>query len=337
MKLTPALAIVLACLLTPESGAAAEGGPTKDESKQFTALQIFLDGENFNPGKIDGRWGEFTRKALTRYHQANGKTAPEYGEKAPDSFNLPLEKVNPVFTEYSVTEADAEAPGSVPDKPAQQAKQKAMPYESVLELVAERFHTDRDFLRELNPQKDLDKLKAGDSLSVPNVKKPFQISDVQEKAGTDKESKEKNKTNKDKEAGGSSYQIVITAEEKMLDLKKDGKLVACFPITPGSESLPAPQGDWKVASITYLPWFRYDKKMLQEGVRSDDAHNIPPGPNNAVGIVWMALDKEGIGLHGTNAPETIGRSSSHGCIRLSNWDAWTLAQMVEEGTSVTIK
>ncbi len=336
MRVIPLLA-VLAAISSPFLHAASTE-QTREEMTRFTALQIFLDNQNFNPGKIDGRWGEFTRKALTRYQNAGGKSAPVYAEQAPDSFDLPLDKVEPVFTAYSVTAEDVAAIGKVPSEPKDQAQQKAMPYESVLELVAERAHADQDFLKELNPQKNLDELKAGDSVTVPNVANPFQLSAVQAQAEGEKKAKEKESSDETAgESEKSGYQIDIIVSEKMLELKKDGKLVACFPITPGSESLPAPQGEWKITSITFMPWFRYDKKMLQEGERSDDAHNIPPGPNNAVGIVWMALNKKGIGIHGTGAPETIGRSSSHGCIRLANWDAWKLAQMVGDGTPVMIR
>ncbi len=245
--------------------------------------------------------------------------------------------MNPVFIDYSVTEDDVSSIGSVPNKPEEQAKQKEMPYQSVLELVAERFHADIDFVRDLNPDRNMDELKAGDSLMVPNVQEPFKIAEVRARAESEKKSSDEEKPKADEAKDAPTHKIEISTSEKMLDLMKDGKIVASFPITPGSESLPAPQGDWKITSITYMPWFRHDEKMLKEGERSDDAHNIPPGPNNAVGIVWMALDKKGIGMHGTSAPDTIGRSSSHGCIRLSNWDAWKLSNMVGDGTPVTIR
>src|SRR4029077_7496736 len=95
------------------------------------------------------------------------------------------------------------------------------------------------------------------------------------------------------------------------------KIVCSYPITPGSTKLPAPIGVWKIVGIATLPWFRWDEAMLEHGYRSDNYFNIPPGPRNPVGILWMGLNKRGIGIHGTNSPNTIGRGASHGCIRLA--------------------
>jgi L,D-transpeptidase catalytic domain len=113
-------------------------------------------------------------------------------------------------------------------------------------------------------------------------------------------------------------------------------LLASFPITPGSQRLPAPVGTWKIIKITILPNFRWDEAMLQHGRRSGNYYLIPPGPRNPVGIVWIGLNRKGIGIHGTDNPQTIGRSASHGCIRLANWDAIRLAGEVTTGMTVEI-
>jgi lipoprotein-anchoring transpeptidase ErfK/SrfK len=123
----------------------------------------------------------------------------------------------------------------------------------------------------------------------------------------------------------------------MLDLFKGGRLVGSYPITPGSEHLPAPKGEWIIEKIAWNPPFRWDKEMLMKGKRGSNAFNLPPGPNSPVGILWMQLNKPGIGIHGTAEPETIGRSASHGCIRLANWDAFDLGQKVQLRTPVTIR
>jgi lipoprotein-anchoring transpeptidase ErfK/SrfK len=120
-------------------------------------------------------------------------------------------------------------------------------------------------------------------------------------------------------------------------VRKGAQLIAAFPITSGSDETASPLGEWKVQGVANLPDFRYDKKMLKEGERSDDFHILPPGPNNPVGVVWIALNKKGIGLHGTDSPDTIGRSASHGCIRLANWDIVKLARMVKGGVPVKIE
>ena len=113
--------------------------------------------------------------------------------------------------------------------------------------------------------------------------------------------------------------------------------MAEFPVTVGSQHTASPIGHWTVKSITKLPNFRYDLKMLEEGKRSSNSHVLPPGPNNPVGVIWIALDKEGVGIHGTDEPDSIGRSASHGCIRLANWDVVKLAAMVKPGVPVVVE
>ena len=120
----------------------------------------------------------------------------------------------------------------------------------------------------------------------------------------------------------------------MLDLVEANRVIASFPITPGSKSLPAPIGTWKVVKVTILPIFRWDEAMLKHGRRSANFYTIPPGPRNPVGIVWIGVNKKGIGIHGTDSPDTIGRSASHGCIRLANWDAARVVHQVTVGMTV---
>jgi lipoprotein-anchoring transpeptidase ErfK/SrfK len=113
-------------------------------------------------------------------------------------------------------------------------------------------------------------------------------------------------------------------------------LVAAYPVTIGSAHTTSPIGEWKVRGVAKMPWFRYDKQMLQHGWRSRNFHLLSPGPNSPVGVIWIALNKRGIGLHGTNEPETIGRAASHGCVRLTNWDVVRLAQKVKADVPVSI-
>jgi lipoprotein-anchoring transpeptidase ErfK/SrfK len=122
----------------------------------------------------------------------------------------------------------------------------------------------------------------------------------------------------------------------MLEVHEGDRLVAGYPVTVGSLHTESPIGDWQVREITPMPVFRYDKEMLNHGQRSGDYYNLPPGPNNMVGVMWIALNKKGIGLHGTGNPETIGRSSSHGCVRLANWDVVRLAKRLKPGVAVSI-
>lgn len=214
--------------------------------------------------------------------------------------------------------------GESPQKPAAQAKRKFLPYPSMADFVAERFHTSVSFLASLNHGKSLNRLHPGDTVQVPNVP-PLEVSAL--KAADNVPSRPELKTRS----------IEIDTKNKVLTVLEDGKELAAFPITPGSKQLPAPIGTWRIVKIATLPWFRWDKAMLLHGRRSSDFYNIPPGPRNEVGLVWIGPNKKGIGIHGTNNPGSIGRSASHGCIRLANWDAVRLLDAVTKGATVQIK
>ncbi len=296
--------------------ALAQEARVKDP-KKIERLQVFLDREGFPPGQIDGKWGEFTGKALARYQQHKKGMPAGAAVKMPDDFET--------HTQYTIAAGDLAQVGVVGATPEEQAKQKSMPYRSMVDFLKERYHCDGDYLRALNPGVDMDALQAGDVVKVPNVT-PFLV--------------EKLKV-KDRIQPKPRYQqrrILIDTVEKMLDVVDEGGgIVASFPITPGSETLPAPVGTWEIETMTTLPLFRRDESMLKKGVRSDEFHLIPPGPSNPVGVVWMQLSKRGIGIHGTNNSETIGRASSHGCIRLANWDVIRLSGMVTDKVVVEIR
>jgi lipoprotein-anchoring transpeptidase ErfK/SrfK len=130
--------------------------------------------------------------------------------------------------------------------------------------------------------------------------------------------------------------IYVDTKERFLLIYENDQLLAEFPITPGSTKLPAPIGVWKILGIATLPVFRHDEGVLNFGVKSDAYFNLPPGPNNPVGVLWMALNKPHVGIHGTNQPETIGRAASHGCIRTANWDAVRLRDLVTVDNMVSI-
>ncbi|PYJ95425.1 MAG: hypothetical protein DME62_00540 [Verrucomicrobia bacterium] len=177
-------------------------------------------------------------------------------------------------------------------------------------------------LHKLNPGRNWEHLQPSDVLKVPNVL-PFEVERFTE-----------GKVPENPAFG--SRKIFIDTYEHLLEVFDQDQLVCVFPITPGSKTLPAPVGTWKILAATIWPWFRYDEGMLNYGVRTENYYNLPPGPNNLVGILWMGLNKPGIGIHGTNNPETIGRAASHGCIRLANWDAARVKDLVSVGNTVLI-
>jgi len=289
--------------------------PNYDEQTS-TRLQIFLDNNDFGPGKIDGQIGEFFGKALVHYKRSHGM--PQTG--VVDSWLF--DQVPETFTNYTITEENLKFIGEAPTEPAEQAKLKALPYTSLLEFVAERYHSAEAYLKKLNPGKNLEALKPGDVVNVPNVL-PFEIEKLGESFIKANPAFAKRK-------------VFIDTKERFLEIHDGNQLVAEFPITPGSTTLPAPKGTWKILGVATMPWFRHDEGVLNYGVRTDEFYNLPPGPNNPVGILWAGLNRPGIGIHGTNNPETIGRAASHGCIRLANWDAARVKDLISVGNVVEI-
>jgi lipoprotein-anchoring transpeptidase ErfK/SrfK len=330
--------------------------------ESVTRLQVFLDRAEFAPGKIDGRLGEFTLAALALYREAHGggaAPAPKANEGEGDAplelDDLDLASVEPLFLTYEVSEDDLQQVGELPGDISGQSKLEAMPYRSVAEAIAERFHMDGGYLDELNPGKTED-IQVGDKLRVANVV-PFELGAVEGLRQEEEEEEEEesvadneDEAVKDDEpgvdgvapSGGTKTDeerilVNINTEANMLTVYEDEKLVAAYPVTIGSGQTDSPEGEWTVTGIAILPNFRHDRSMLKRGVRSDDFHMLPPGPNNPVGVVWIQLNKEGIGIHGTNDPGSIGRSSSHGCVRLANWDVVRLLGRISVGVPVTIQ
>ena len=281
-----------------------------------TRLQIFLDNNDFGPGKIDGEMGEFFRKALLAYKRAH--LMPLHGTV--DQWLL--DQVPETFTNYTIPPEAENFVGPTASKPSEQAKLKALKYGSLLEFVAERFHSAEDYLRKLNRPMNLDALKPSDTVKVPNVV-PFKIEDLHEGFVAPN-------------PAFANRIVYVDTKERFLLIYENNQLVAEFPITPGSTKLPAPIGVWKITGIAVLPVFRHDEGILNYGIKSDNAFILPAGPNNPVGILWMALSKPHVGIHGTNQPETIGRAASHGCIRTANWDAARVKELVTVGDIVSI-
>jgi len=289
--------------------------PNYDE-ETATRLQIFLDNNDFGPGKIDGKMGEFFRKALISYKHSHLVRETGFVDQ------WLLDQVPVTFTTYTIKPDDLKFIGPVPTSHSEQAKLKALLYGSLLEFVAERFHSAEAYIQKLNPGKNWEHLQPGETLTVPNVL-PFEIEKITE--GKIPEN-----------PAFAARKIYIDTKEHLLEVFDNNQLVCVFPITPGSTTLPAPVGTWKIVGAATWPWFRYDEGMLNYGVRTENYYNLPPGPNNLVGVLWMGLNKTGIGIHGTNNPETIGRATSHGCIRLANWDAARVKDLVSVGNTVII-
>lgn len=344
--------LILSCVLpaAAKKKATPKANPPKKEIEAATRLQVFLDRANFSPGKIDGRYSDLTRKALALYRESQGEqpqAPPQSGKHAnvpPDVSGLDLGSAEQMVVPYTVTETDLQSIGRLPSHVAEQAKLKFLPYRDVADAIAEKFHTDIHFLERLNPGK-LKGIKAGDQLTVPNVN-AFELASVKDiKAGSETVSQTANEVEDQPEIPASTpgesgaprnVSIKIDTKTNMLGVFENDKLIAAYPITIGSAHTASPIGDWKVRGVAKLPRFRYDKEMLEHGERSGNFYMLPPGPRNPVGVMWIALSKKGIGIHGTNDPGSIGHAVSHGCIRLANWDVVRLATKIKAGDKVSI-
>jgi lipoprotein-anchoring transpeptidase ErfK/SrfK len=309
---------VLLCAGLAQATPAAKGTMGKDPVRhEALAIQVAVDRAGFSPGVLDGAMGSNTKKALEAYRKANGDEPPA---------------TEPLMA-YRISEADAAGPfeKTIPDDLVEQAKLKTLGYRSMLEMLAERFHATPALLQELNPGA---RFAPGEEIRVPNVE-PMLIPVKQpanrkpaEKAPAD------DKTTPDQ----PDVTVTVTKSTSALTVTDaSGKVLMYAPVTTGSEMDPLPIGDWTVNGVGLQPEFRYNPDLFWD---ADPAHTkalIPPGPNNPVGLVWIDISKEHYGLHGTPEPASIGRSQSHGCVRLTNWDALRLASLVKPGTPVLFR
>lgn len=285
--------------------------------------QVLLDRAHFSPGAIDGREGDNYKGALAAF--ATSQELPGDGGLTPDLWGkLAAASTEPAVTTYAVTEDDAKTKfvERIPAKMEEQADLERMGYRSAAEMLAERFHMSQDLLRSMNPGKDLG--AAGTQLLVANVA-PLPAS---------------LKAPKDAGAKGPDKVARIEVDKgahRLQAFAEDGRLLGVYPASIGSTEKPAPSGSYKVERVAFDPTYTYNPKYAFKGVSAQHKFTIKPGPNNPVGVVWIDLSAEGYGIHGTPEPDKVGKTASHGCIRLTNWDARGLAERVERGAAVDFK
>lgn len=350
----------------PAPGETVENQLPDAEERPIMQAQVVLERLGFGPGVIDGRAGASLANALSGFQEA--RDLPVTGEldeatrqalsrwsniPATRVVTIPQSWANMIFT-------------PVPDQAPEQAELSQLGYESMAEKLAERFHTTPAVLAQLNPggrpagsadtaraspspppspaprtgpspragPSGVPSFAAGQQLRVPNIGGDRIVAaEIDNKdwletlrslgVGTDQP---------------SVARILVDESEGWLKAyDEDDKLVAMFTVTTGSENDPLPLGNWEVVGVAYNPPFAYDPELFWDVSDSEESQQLPPGPNGPVGVVWIDLDKEHYGIHGTPAPETIGRAQSHGCVRLTNWDAARLAQMVSGSTKVVFQ
>ena len=296
------------------AGAQKKAAPTVD-MRQTLAVQVALDRAGFSPGEIDGRGGPKTRLALSSFQKSvNLQPTGVVNEETLAALSAPAE---PVLT-YTITPQDVAGPfiGEMPGDMMESSKLPALNYTTALEALAEKFHASPTLLKTLNPEATW---AAGETIKVPDVE-PFEL------------------PSKAVKGAAGAIEVVISGAAKSLVVRDAaGKVLMHAPVTTGSSKDPLPIGDWKVTGVAWNPTFNYNPDLFWDANPAHAKAKIPPGPNNPVGVVWVDINKPHFGLHGTPEPSTIGRTESHGCIRLTNWDATKLGRLVSPGTKVTIQ
>ena len=313
------LSVLIAGCVFSSSVEGGQGKKSKPAVKKSTTAaavnveavqtQVMLDRAGYSPGEIDGSMGMSTKRALAAYTKGGG---------AADA--LPADAI----TTYKITAEDAAGPYTpdIPEDMVEKSKLKALAYKDILEALGERFHASPALLKRLNPAA---KFAEGEEIKVPNV------ADTVQPVGPPR--------GRQSDAGSPTNPAVTTVTVRkstsdMIVTDGTGRTLMYAPVTTGSENDPLPLGEWKVNGVQKNPTFRYNPKLFWDADPTHSKALIPAGPNNPVGVVWVDISKPHYGLHGTPEPATVGKTASHGCVRLTNWDAAKLAGLVRPGTKV---
>lgn len=337
----------------PAPGTASNTRLPDAEPRPLMQAQVVLERLGFSPGVIDGKSGQSFANAVSGFQES--RDLPVTGELDAATQDALSQWDNIAATRVVTIPDDwgREQFTAVPDGIDKQAQLAQLGYESMAEKLAERFHTTPAVLAQLNPggkpagsagaatgaaapapNESVPQFSAGQELRVPNIgADAIDAASVENKGwlatlrslgvGTDQP---------------EVTRIVVDESEGWLKAYDDrDRLAAMFTVTTGSRRDPLPIGDWTVKGVAYNPPFAFDPELFWDVPDSAEKQRLPPGPNSPVGVVWIDLTKEHYGIHGTPSPEMIGRTESHGCVRLTNWDAARLAEMVSGSTAVEFR
>lgn len=271
--------------------------------------QVLLLRAHHSTGEIDGLAGMNMTKAV-RTFQAN-RGLPDTGKLDAATWAALNEDTAPALMQYTLTQADIDGPYlPTPERAEDKAKMQRIVYQNLHEMLGERYNAKPELIKALNPGADF--AKAGTVLVVPYTRPAQQLP--------------------------KASRIVVDKSDGALQLlDADGKVFAHFPASSGSSKFPLPIGEWKLTSVVQDPDYRYNPDILVNQPKDAKPATLPPGPNGPVGIVWMGINKEHYGIHGTPEPGQISRSQSSGCVRLTNFAAQAVATAVEVGTPVTFR
>ena len=279
----------------------------KGQFPVYARAHVMLNNAHASPGAIDGTSGKNTLKAIASFQQMNGiKATGALTQETWDAL-VAHQDGKPAYVEYTITAADLKGPyaKSIPHDYALQSKMKGLYYTRVSEMLGEKFHMDEGFLKKLNPKATFNKV--GEKIIVTNIRN---------------------------ELPENIHLIVAHKGAKQLYLfNAQNQMVGSFPATIGSSDTPSPTGTYKVTGVAPNPWYSYSPSSFVQG-KNLKPLSLPPGPNGPVGNIWIGLSKKSFGIHGTPNPSAISKTASHGCIRLTNWDANDLGKKVKSGVTV---